>query len=315
MIDDEEYPTFKFNGDDEPEPEAEETLYEEESKDRRVEKLSHRVTIISILIPVLLGVVFYITYRDITSRVSQSQDTGAMDIQNLSAQLQDQSEALSKKYGELEASLAQKLAALEKVDKSMTANLKKAQDMVSKINATKVDKKEQQDAIAKIDTALGPIRKELESLAPMRKELETLKPMRRQLEALGPMRNDLKAVTAELQSLDKDTQQQLATISATLDKASKDLARIQSEIQSDMSNLSDQKLDKDTLQLELLKAKKNYQRELELTRLTLDKRLSAILRKVKDLERIAHSPHAATTPPGGAISSGSGKIVEQDIKD
>ena len=315
MIDDEEFPTFKFNGDDEPEPESEQALYQEDAKDRRVEKLSHRVTIISILIPVLLGVVFYITYRDITTRVSQSQDTGAMEIQNLSTQLHDQFEVLSKKYGDLETSLAQKLTALEKVDKSMTANLKKAQEMVSKINATKVDKKEQQDAIAKIDTALGPIRKELETLGPMRKELETLKPMRQQLEALAPMRNDLKAVTVELQSLDKDTQQQLATISTTLDETLKDLARVQSEIQADISNLSDQKLDKDALQLELLKAKKNYQRELELTRLTLDKRLSAILRKVKDLERLAHSPHAATTSPGGTISSGSGKIVEQDIKE
>jgi archaellum component FlaC len=197
--------------------------------------------------------------------------------------------------------------------------------MVSKINATKVDKKEQQDAIAKIDTALGPIRKELESLAPMRKqleslapmrkELETLTPMRKQLEALTPMRNDLKAVTAELQSLDKDTQQQLSTLSANLEKTLNDLTRIQSDIQSDMSNLSDQKLDKDALQLELLKARKKYQRELELTNLALDKRLSTILRKIRDLEKIAHSPHAATKPSGGTISSGSGKIVEQDIKD
>ena len=319
MIDDEQYTSFKFNGDDE--PDSEQTLYQEEAKDRRVEKLNHRVTIISILIPVLIGVVFYMAYRDITGRVSQSQDTGAMEIQNLSTQLEDQFEALSKKYGELETSLAQKLATLEKVDKSMTTNLKQAQDMVSKINATKVDKKDQQDAIAKIDTALGPIRKELESLgpirkeletlAPMRKELETLTPMRTQLEALGPMRNDLKAVTAELRSLDTDTQQQLATISANLDEALKNLTRIQ----SDTSNLSDQKLDKDALQLELLKAKKNYQRELELTKLTLDKRLSSILRKMRDLEKMAHSPHAATTPSGGTLSSGSGKIIEQDIKD
>jgi chromosome segregation ATPase len=325
MIDDEEYSTFKFNGDDEPEPVPEEALYQEEARDRRIEKISHRVTIITILIPVLLIVVFYVTYRDITSRVSQSQDTGAMEIQNLSTQLEDQSEALLKKYGELETSLAQKLATLEKVDKSMKANLKKAQDMVSKINATKVDKKEQQDAIAKIDTALGPIRKELkslapmrkqlESLAPMRKQLETLAPMRKQLEALTPMRNDLKALTAELRSLDKGTQQQLSSLSANLDKALNDLTRIQSEIQSDMSNLSDQKLDKDALQLELLKARKKYQRELELTNLALDKRLSAILRKIRDLEKIAHSPHAATKPSGGTISSGSGKIVEQDIKD
>jgi chromosome segregation ATPase len=321
MIDDEEYSSFKFNGDDEPEPEPEQSLYQEEARDRRIEKIGHRVTIISILIPVLLGVVFYITYRDITSRVSQSQDTGAMEIQNLSTQLEDQFEALSKKYGELETSLAQKLATLEKVDKSMTANLKQAQEMVSKINATKVDKKEQQDAIAKIDTALGPIRKELESLGPMRKELETLAlmrkeletltPMRKQLEILTPMREDLKTVTAELRSLDKDAQQRLSTLSVNVDKALNDLTRIQ----SDMSNLSDQKLDKDALQLELLKAKKNYQRELEVTRLALDKRLSSILRKIKDLEKIAHSPHVVTKPSGGAISSGSGKILEQEIKE
>jgi chromosome segregation ATPase len=325
MIDDEEYSTFKFNGDDEPEPVPEEALYQEEARDRRIEKISHRVTIISVLIPVLLGVVFYITYRDITSRVSQSQDTGAMEIQNLSTQLEDQFEALSKKYGELETSLAQKLATLEKVDKSMTANLKQAQDMVSKINATKVDKKEQQDAIAKIDTALGPIRKELESLGPMRKELETLTPMRKeletltpmrkQLEVLNPMREDLKTVTAALRSLDKDTQQQLSTLSVSVDKALNDLTRIQSEIQSDMSSLSDQKLNKDALQLELLKARKKYQRDLELTRLALDKRLSSILRKIRDLEKIAHSPHAATKPSGGTISSGSGKIIEQEIKE
>lgn len=299
MIDDEEYPTFKFNSDDEPEPEQ--TLYQEEARDRRIEKISHRVTIISILIPVLLGVVFYITYRDITSRVSQSQDTGAMEIQNLSTQLEDQFEALSKKYGDLETSLVQKLADLEKVDKAMKANLKTAQDMVATINATKVDKKEQQDAIAKIDTALGPIRKELESLAPMRKELETL----------TPMRNELKAVTNELRSLDKDTQQQLSTLSVNIDKTLKDVTRIQ----SDMSGLSDQKLDKDTLQLELLKARKKYQIELEQTKADLDRRLSLILRKIRDLEKIAHAPQAAPKTSGGTNTSGSGNIVEQDIKE
>ncbi|MGD8883454.1 MAG: hypothetical protein PVI82_16265 [Desulfobacterales bacterium] len=315
MIDDEEYPTFKFNGDDEPEPEPEKVLYQDEARDRRIEKISHRVTIISILIPVLLGVVFYITYRDIASRVSQSQDTGAMEIQNLSTQLEDQFEALSKKYGDLEASLVQKLADLEKVDKSMKANLKQAQDMVSKINATKVDKKEQQDAIAKIDTALGPIRKELESLAPMRKQLETLTPMRKELEALTPMRADLKTVAAGLRSLDKDTQQKLSTLSTNIDTTLADLTRTQSEMQSDMSGLFDQKLDKDALQLELLKTRKKFQNEMELTKAALDKRLSLILRKIRDLEKIAHAPHAATKPSGETISSSSGKIVEQELKD
>lgn len=289
MIDDEQYSKFKFNGEDE--PESEQTLYQDEAKDRRVEKLSHRVTIISIFIPVLIGVVFYIAYRDITSRVSQSQDTEAMEIQNLSTQLQDKFDELSTKYGQLEASLVQKLAALEKVDKAMKANLKKAENTVSKINATKVDKKDQQDAIAKIDTALSPIRKEL-------KDIST-------------MRNDLKAVTAELQSLDTDVQQKLTTISANVDKSLQNLTKIQ----YDMSALSNQKLDNDTLQLELLKAKKSYQKELDLTKKALDKRLSSILRKIRDLEKIAQAPLAAPKPSGGTSSPGSANIVEQEIKE
>ena len=289
MIDDEQYSKFKFNGEDE--PESEQTLYQDEAKDRRVEKLSHRVTIISIFIPVLIGVVFYIAYRDITSRVSQSQDTEAMEIQNLSTQLQDKFDELSTKYGQLEASLVQKLAALEKVDKAMKTNLKKAENTVSKINATKADKKDQQDAIAKIDTALSPIRKEL-------KDIST-------------MRNDLKAVTAELQSLDTDVQQKLTTISANVDKSLQNLTKIQ----SDMSALSNQKLDNDTLQLELLKAKKSYQKELDLTKKALDKRLSSILRKIRDLEKIAQAPLAAPKPSGGTSSPGSANIVEQEIKE
>ncbi|MCK5205205.1 MAG: hypothetical protein KAR15_15085, partial [Desulfobacterales bacterium] len=278
MIDDEQYSKFKFNGEDE--PESEQTLYQDEAKDRRVEKLSHRVTIISILIPVLIGVVFYIAYRDITSRVSQSQDTEAMEIQNLSIQLEENLAALSIKYGDLEAALTQKLAALEKVDKAMKTNLKKAEVTVAKINATKANKKDQQDAIARLNTALNPIRNELKTLA--------------------PLRNDLKAVTTELASLDKDLQQQLSTLSKNVDKALKNLTKIQ----SDMSVLSDRKLDRDSLQLELLKAKKSYQRDLDLTKSAIDKRLASMLRKIKDLEKLARAPLSSARPTDQTVSPG-----------
>ena len=289
MIDDEEYSSFKFDGDDE--PDSEQTIYQEEAKDRRVEKLSHRVTIISILIPVLIGVVFYITYRDITSRVSQSQDTGAMEIQNLSTQLEENFAALSVKYGDLEAALTQKLAALEKVDKAMKNNLKKAEDTVAKINATKATKKDQQQAIAKIDKALNPIRQELKAI---------------------------KSVTTELQARDNDLKQQLSTLSANTDKTLKELGTIPKEltaIQTDLSSLSSRMLNKDALQLELLKARKNFQRDLELTKSAIDKRLASMLRKIKDLEKLARAPLSSSRPTGQTVSPGSGGIVEQEIKE
>ncbi len=86
-----------------------------------------------------------------------------MEIQNLSTQLEENFAALSVKYGDLEVALTQKLAALEKVDKAMKNNLKKAEATVAKINATKATKKDQQAAIAKIDKALNPIRQELKA--------------------------------------------------------------------------------------------------------------------------------------------------------
>jgi chromosome segregation ATPase len=299
MIDDEQYSSFKFNGDDDEEPDSDRSIYQEEAKDRRVEKLSHRVTLISILIPVLIGVIFYIAYREITGRVSQSRDTEAMEIQNLSAQLEENFAKLSAKYSDLEDALTQKLAALEKVDKSMKASLKQAEDTVDKINATKADKKEHENAIAKIDSALKPIRQELKSI---------------------------KSVTTDLQTQNKDLKQQLAIfsedlnrLSAITEKTLKESAAIHSKeltaIQSDLSGLSDRKMDKDALQLELLKARKQFQRDLDTTKLAIDKRLASILRKIKDLEKVVQAPLNSAVKQGQATSAGSGSIVEQEIKE
>lgn len=291
MIDDEQYPSFKFEGDEE--PDSEQTVYQDDAKDRRIEKLSHRVTIITILLPVLIGIIFYIAFREVTSRVDQSQDVGSMEIQNLTSQLEENFAALSTKYGELEAALTEKLANLEKVDKAMKANLKQAEDTVAKINATKADKKDQQAVVAEIDAALTPIRKEIEDLAALRKEVKDL----------VLMRNDLKTISAEVTALDKDLKQQLATISENSNKALNGLA----EIQSDMTTLSNQKMDTDTLQLELLKARKSFQRDLDVAKLAVDKRLESMLSRIKDLEKLAQAPLSS---PGT-----SGSITEQEIKE
>ena len=291
MIDDEQYPSFKFEGDEE--PDAEQAVYQDDAKDRRIEKLSHRVTIITILLPILIGVISYIAYREVTSRVDQSQDVGAMEIQNLTSQLEENFAALSTKYGKLEAALTEKLADLEKVDKAMKANLKQAEDTMAKINATKADKKDQQAIVAKIDAALAPVRKEVKDLAAMRKEVNDL----------ALMRNDLKAISAEVTALDKDLKQQLAAISENSNKALNGLA----QIKSDMTTLSNQKMDTDGLQLELLKARKSFQRDLDVATLAIDKRLESMLRRIKDLEKLAQAPLAS---PGT-----SGSIIEQEIKE
>jgi hypothetical protein len=81
------------------------------------------------------------------------------------------------------------------------------------------------------------------------------------------------------------------------------------QIQSQTTTLSQQKLDKDDLELELLKARKNYQRDLDLTKATIDKRLDSILGKIKELEKVSQAPLPVPK------SAGTGGIMEQNIKE
>jgi len=64
---------------------------------------------------------------------------------------------------------------------------------------------------------------------------------------------------------------------------------------------------KEALQFELLKARKSFQRDLDVTKLAIDKRLDSMLRKIKDLEKLAQAPLAS---PGS-----SGSFTEQEIKE
>ena len=85
-------PEFRFNSDDQ-EPDE---FYQEEVKDLRIEKLSQRITLISILLPCLIAVAIYLGYRDLTGRVNQGRDSGNIEVQKLSIQMQE----LSKKFDE-----------------------------------------------------------------------------------------------------------------------------------------------------------------------------------------------------------------------
>ena len=79
-----------------------ESLFAEERSDLRLEKLTQKVTIISILLPVLIGVILVISYLDIKSRVTTVQDTGESGVQSLSQNLESRFSSLSVKFAALE---------------------------------------------------------------------------------------------------------------------------------------------------------------------------------------------------------------------
>jgi septal ring factor EnvC (AmiA/AmiB activator) len=307
---------FRF---DEPDDEAyADALYREEMKDLRVEKLNQRVTIITILIPCLIGVILFIAYRDLTGKVTESEFSGSKEVRALSVELEEKLTQLNTQNSEFQAKLTEKIAAIEKSTGDLNAQLKTLGATLTKvkqnldktgadlksIDAAKVDKTEQKASFEKINN--------------------TLIPMRKQLEVLAPIRKDLDSVVSEIEALDKRTREDLASVSTSVTKTNQELTQLQSiqdQFQTNLNVLGDEKIDQASLELELLKARKSYERTLDQEVVKIQRRLDALLKKTKRLETHLKQLEAAATTipnsktPAQSKSPQATKIEEQDLKE
>jgi DNA repair exonuclease SbcCD ATPase subunit len=313
-------PEFQFNGDDQDPDE----LYQEEMKDLRVEKLSQRITLFSILLPCILVIILYFGYRDLKGRVSQSQDTGSIEIQRLSGELERISKqfndklitfstTLSSQDKNFETSVSGKLAAIDKnvqalkknIDtvnsslKTLNDNLKKTESSLEKLNASKADKENQTAEIAKVYAALQPLQDEVKSFASIHKSLQ--------------------AASSDIKKLETKLTSDLSRIEASTETSRKEFNQIQTSVNTSLT----QKIDKDTFDLELLKIKKQFQRLISQAVATLNQRLDSIQQDLgnKQSQSVSgqktQTTSSVTSPGAGskASASESGTIVEQDISE
>ena len=308
-------PEFKFNADDQ-DPE---TFYQEEIKDLRVEKLSHRITLLTILLPILIGIAIFFAYRDLTGRLNRTQDTGSMEVQRLSRQVAEISKefndklitfstTLSSQDKQFDTTVSEKLesvnknvAALSKNLKSLNENLDGTQSTVKNLAASKADKKNHDAAFSKVNNSLKSIEKQLNSLTKLRQELT--------------------AVSAGIKKLESDLNQKITVVTTTAEQSKQDY----NQLQTSLSGLSEKMVDKDTFELEVFKLRKNYQNRVvqEITEINqkltgMQKTIDSIQKNYRSQKRsmksMSKKPSPATSPGTGAITpANSGAIDEQDL--
>jgi chromosome segregation ATPase len=196
---------------------------------------------------------------------------------------------------------------LKKSSDSLQTGLKQADSTIKVLDAAKADKKSQDTEIAKITTLLGTLEKEVKTLT--------------------SLRTDMNAVLSDMQRLENNIATQLADVAVNTEQSRKDVNQLQASIAA----LSNQKIDKDFFDLELLKLRKNYQQLVSQAISNLNSRLDMIQKKIDDIQKISNSDKqsgkaaSSTAVPTGsatktttgseAITSPpkSGTIVEQDI--
>ncbi len=98
---------FRIRSDDNPE-----AHFQEDNQGLKLDKLSRRLTLITILIPCLIGGILFLVYRDIQMRVGQVSDTGTSKVRTLSKDLESRYSSLSLKHGKFQVGFTKRISSV-----------------------------------------------------------------------------------------------------------------------------------------------------------------------------------------------------------
>jgi chromosome segregation ATPase len=224
----------------------------EDIDDFQVEKLSKRVTRISILIPCLIVVITLAVYFDLKKSISITDSTGILGVKGLSKELESKFSSLSLRQANLEDDLTKRIEAIEKSTASIQANLNKATTAIKYIrSARKTDNEKFESSITTLDKKLSPLPGDLETMA------------------------------SDLKNIDNTVNNQLANISQIIGSAKKDLTNIRADIDA----LKSATIDKKTVGVLLKNQQEAYQLALQKITRNLEDKIESVEKKLKEEEK------------------------------
>lgn len=269
---------FRFSPHDE-EPDA---PLPDEALIQRVNQISRRLSFVTLLLPCLLAIVVYVVYRDVVSLLTESRAGELQSVEALTAQFDQKLSGLAARLDALEGGVKERLEALPKNVSAVQEELRKSDAAVAALRAEKADKKDLAESLARTDAAVAAVAKDLQALAPFREELG----------ATASLRQELTAVAARLAKLEAALGKDLTGMAGFIEKSRTDLSQLRAE----MARLAGRTIDREALELELLKSRRITQIALEQEAARLDKALAGLQRRLDQLERTAAPARGGAAP-------------------
>ena len=286
---------FKFGADQENPDEVLQVAPE----DKRIAKLSRRITILAIIMPCLIGVALFFLYLDLKGRVIQNQTSGNQSVVDLSRDFTDQLNALAEKLKQLETANAEKLTATDKRIDGLKKQISTFDSQLKKVNS---NLKKANDGLKKIDT---------------------VKAGKKDLESLG---NKLTALSSQLSTQNESIDQKMETFTNETEKISNETEKISNEISGfrqeigEFSVLVESKIDRRTLLFELDKQQQKmtvFSGDIEKKIITIRSELRRLDKELqqaqKSLRRLA-TPVPQSPSASGQAQPGTDKIIEQNLE-
>ena len=233
---------FKFGTDTESPTEIPESVIAEDLQERRISKLSRRVTFLAVLLPCIIGVVLFFLYLDLKKRVIQDRVSGTQTVQNLSRDIESRLETLAGSYSELDRKLTDSAASLERSIAAVKQDVKKSDARLKQVQNSKADRSDQeaiQKNLQQISATLTTLEENLSGkIAQLAASIDKVETEMMQLNAdvstLIVSKLDRKTFQQELAQEQKDTQKQIRDIAAGLEKkirsVGSDIQKLENEI-------------------------------------------------------------------------------------
>ena len=329
MSDDKTY-GFKMGDDDLPEPEeppVEDLLLTSELPPQPYDRLRRRITVLGVLMPLLLAGLIVAGYLDIKRRVSQTENTGSMEVLNLSRDLESSFSSLSVRQAKLEEAMGKMVAEVEKKNAALKTGLQaELQKAVAEVKSLKKSlaelnqrlagvEKKQRAEVDRLKGELKSLRAELKRTGGKfesadRKAAVRVSNLEKTLEEMQGYLGELKTMQGQLADLAEAMRLSAVTTMEAKSRAveaEQNLQKLRKELEQQLATKLDRRSLADELKAE---AQRNQKRMALLTArlsdriVTLEKKVSLLTTQVKRLRKSLRVP-----------SRSSRKVQEQDIKE
>lgn len=265
-------------------------VLQDELQELKMEKLSHRVSLLTILIPCMIGIILVIAYLDIKDRVTRAQDTGAIGTQKLARDIESKFSSLSLEQAKIKDTLS-KLPSLEDASAFAQSRLKNMQNSLKQMESSSISRNE-------LSQALQDLNAKYEELpAAMETELQNFKKENHQLA------EDIKELSGRL-----------AQLSESLKKISAEMKRVDERIAA----MEEGKISKSELDFALrLKEIENKQLLLEAVA-PLEKKIQSLEEKIRVIQKEAgglqQNSQSSSTSESGSVKKEVGGAAQETEK-
>lgn len=195
------------------EPGLEGSMFQQEADSLKIEKLSQRITIISVIIPCIIIAILVFVYLDISEKVVDVDQTQANLMAQVSQEMETKLNSLDVRIAKATHDLDEKLTTLETKRQAL-------ENQTAKMSAAKVDLKAMESALAKLNKRIkANANQDKSTLAAMERINQEL------LSAINKNNSNFKAVSGQvakkIKVFKKDFQAKLLELSAYEEKITK----------------------------------------------------------------------------------------------